>query len=192
VLLEDLVNAATEQSFALDPSIRSRAEFERRLSAGRPEFVPNAERLRDLLATILREHRALRAKLSSAPNPSAVADLSAQLEALVYPGFLTATPPEWRTELPRYLRAAQLRSDKISARHPKDQEFQKRVQAAAKRLEQWRERQPAGWPWPAGVLRYRWLLEEFRVSLYAQTLGTRVPVSEKRLEEFWREAIATN
>ena len=64
------------------------------------------------------------------------------------------------------------------------------MRAAAARLDHWRVSQPPGAPWPAGVVEYRWLLEELRVSLFAQQLGTARPVSAKRLEQAWRKAIA--
>ncbi|HEX5418422.1 MAG TPA: DUF3418 domain-containing protein, partial [Gammaproteobacteria bacterium] len=64
------------------------------------------------------------------------------------------------------------------------------VEQAAARLEAWRLRQPPDWPCPPAVVEYRWLLEELRVSLFAQTLGTRRPVSGKRLEEAWERAAA--
>jgi len=64
------------------------------------------------------------------------------------------------------------------------------VRTATARLEHWRATQPPGAPWPASVVEYRWLLEEFRVSLFAQQLGTVRSVSSKRLEQAWRKAIA--
>src|SRR5690606_23102349 len=114
-------------------------------------------------------------------SAAARADIEAQLDGLIYPGFLAATPPEWQPRLSRYLHAVQIRLRKLSERHPKDAEFMGRVQAAAAPLAAWRERLPADWPWPPAVIRYRWLLEEFRVSLFAQHLGTATPVSERRL-----------
>ena len=63
------------------------------------------------------------------------------------------------------------------------------MRAAAARLAHWRASRPAGVPWPAGVVEYRWLLEELRVSLFAQQLGTVRSVSAKRLEQAWRKAL---
>jgi ATP-dependent helicase HrpA len=62
------------------------------------------------------------------------------------------------------------------------------VRAASEPLERWRAAQPPDWPWPPAVADYRWLLEEFRVSLFAQALGTSQPVSAKRLEQAWARA----
>jgi ATP-dependent helicase HrpA len=102
---------------------------------------------------------------------------------------LSDTPPEWRTHLPRYLAAAQQRWQRLRERRSKDAELAAQVRRAAERLEAWAARQPIGWPWPEPVVRYRWLLEELRVSLFAQALGTAAPVSEKRLAYHWRRAL---
>jgi ATP-dependent helicase HrpA len=54
---------------------------------------------------------------------------------------------------------------------------------------QWRAARPEG-TWPAAIVEYRWLVEELRVSLFAQQLGTARSVSSKRLEQAWRKALA--
>jgi ATP-dependent helicase HrpA len=61
------------------------------------------------------------------------------------------------------------------------------IDAAWQRYAQWRDTRPDGWPEPAGMTSYRWLIEEFRVSLFAQRLGTAQPVSMKRLDEAWQQ-----
>ena len=191
-LVDDIACAAADEAFDLDAPIRTGTEFHARLEKGRAELVPAAERLIALARRVLAEHRALRRRLErdGARLPeAAVGDVSAQLDALVRPGFLSATPPRWRAHLPRYLKAAAQRLDKLAQRAPKDAEHQAVVRDAAQRLDDWRQRQPPDWPWPDEIVDYRWLLEELRVSLFAQGLGTARPVSAKRLEEAWRRAI---
>jgi ATP-dependent helicase HrpA len=191
-LVDDLLCASAESSFALQPVIRTRDAFDACLRAGRSELVPAADQLRHLLREILSLYRQIRRELD-ASKPShehARTDIVAQVERLAAPCFLTDTPPEWRKHLPRYLKAVQQRWQKLAQRPSQDAQIQARVQQAADRLERWRETLPAGWPWPAAMIRYRWMLEELRVSLFAQPLGTAVPVSEKRLEEQWRHATA--
>jgi ATP-dependent helicase HrpA len=61
------------------------------------------------------------------------------------------------------------------------------VAAAWAPYAQWRAARPEGWPTPPDMTKYRFLVEEFRVSLFAQRLGTRLPVSKKRLESAWAE-----
>src|SRR5690606_282312 len=142
---------------------------------------------------VLAEHRILKRRLEreGARLPdAAVDDIAEQLDALVRPGFLRATPARWRTHLTRYLKAAGLRLDKLAQRSPKDAEHQAVVRDAARRLDDWRRRHPPDWPWPDPIVDYRWLLEELRVSLFAQNLGTARPVSAKRLEDAWRRAVS--
>ncbi|HEX7079666.1 MAG TPA: ATP-dependent RNA helicase HrpA [Gammaproteobacteria bacterium] len=192
-LVDDLLLAAVEEAFELEPAIRDAATFDARVRDGRGAFVGAAERLAALARDVLAEYRRLARRLER-PSPAmpegAVEDLDAQLRALVHPGFLAETPPRWRPHLLRYLKAAAMRVEKLAQRAPKDAEHQAAVQEAARRLDEWRRRQPPGWPWPDAIVDYRWLLEELRVSLFAQSLGTSRPVSGKRLEEAWRRAAA--
>ncbi len=138
--------------------------------------------------TLARElRRDLKAATGKGANTKVGDEIAAQLDALVGPRLLTSAPPEWRKHLPRYLRAARARWDKRGDR--RDAELAREVQAAAEPLARWRSEWPEGWPWPERVVEYRWLLEELRVSLFAQQLGTARPVSTKRLEQAWRRAL---
>jgi ATP-dependent helicase HrpA len=190
-LVDDLLCACAESAFALDPPIRDVATFAARLQQGRGEFVGAADGLRALLRETLPLHRSLRRALANAKNApvDVAAALAAQLDALVGPRFLTETPRDWRKHVPRYLKAAEQRWQKRG--QAREREAAAQFEAAAARLEHWRASWPDEWPWPAAILEYRWLLEEFRVSLFAQALGTVRPVSAKRLEQAWQHALAT-
>jgi ATP-dependent helicase HrpA len=146
--------------------------------------------LRALLHEILPLQRSLRRALDADKGAQSVVrtDIAAQLDALLGPRFLTETPPEWRKHLPRYLKAAEQRWHKRGQRQ--DPELAAQIQTAAARLARWRAALPPGWPWPPAIVEYRWLLEELRVSLFAQALGTVRPVSAKRLEQAWHRALA--
>jgi len=87
---------------------------------------------------------------------------------------------EWLTQFPRYLKAVEYRLDKIQGNVDKDAE------AVAALDRYWRQLEAA----ERGIAfeRYRWMLEEFRVSLFAQPLGTRVAVSAKRLDREYEKA----
>jgi ATP-dependent helicase HrpA len=192
-LVDDLLLAAAEQAFELDQPVRKEAEFTALLKRGRAQLVAEADALRTLLGEILPLQRSLRRALDVTPKSDAHAstriELAAQLAELVGPRMLTDTPREWRRHLPRYLRAAQERWEKRGQRTEPERAAE--VRTAAARLDHWRAAQPAGSPWPAGVVEYRWLVEELRVSLFAQQLGTLRPVSAKRLEQAWRKAVAS-
>ena len=104
--------------------------------------------------------------------------------------MLTNTPREWRQHLPRYLRAAELRWQKRGQRdEPKLAGEVAHGGGAPRRIGARRSRPERRGP-PA-IVEYRWLLEEFRVSLFAQQLGTVRSVSAKRLEQAWRKALAS-
>jgi len=192
-LVDDLLLAAAEQAFALDPPVRTEAEFAALLKRGRAQLVSEADALRTLLGEILPLQRSLRRALDAAAKKDAQAstrsELSAQLAELVGPRMLTDTPREWRPHLPRYLRAAEHRWEKRGQRN--EPELAAEARTAAARLEHWRATRPPGAPWPESVVEYRWLIEEFRVSLFAQQLGTVRSVSAKRLEQAWRKALAS-
>ncbi len=191
-LVDDVLLAAAEECFGADDLVRTQAEFDRRLDQRRAAFVPAAERLLEQLSGSLSEYRALKRRLDApaVPLPDAArADIEAQLGQLIRPYMLSETPVPWRAHLRRYLSAIGVRLDKLEQRHPKDAESQARVEAARARFDAWRAQQPPEWPLPESVQRYVWLIEEFRVSLFAQQLGTVQPVSEKRLEQAWNDAL---
>lgn len=136
-------------------------------------------------------HRDIRAALADRRLPdSARADIVAQLDALIRPYFLSRTPRPWHVRLPTYLRAIEIRIDKAPGGRIKDAEHQRRIDDARQRFSAWRQTWPPAWPVPAAMHRYRWMIEEYRVSLFAQGLGTALPVSARRLDEAWEEALA--
>jgi ATP-dependent helicase HrpA len=111
----------------------------------------------------------------------AVADMRAQLSRLIYPGFVTATGYRRLPQLIRYLRGIERRLDKLPENPPRDAANM----AVAQRTEQAYRETVADLP-PTrrddpDVTEIRWMLEELRVSLFAQTLGTQGPVSEPRI-----------
>ncbi|HJZ02510.1 MAG TPA: ATP-dependent RNA helicase HrpA, partial [Streptosporangiaceae bacterium] len=111
----------------------------------------------------------------------AVADMRAQLARLVYPGFVTATGYRQLPQLTRYLRGIERRLDKLPENPARDAANM----AVAQRVEQaYRQAVadlPPGRRHHPDVTEVRWMLEELRVSLFAQTLGTLAPVSETRI-----------
>jgi len=111
----------------------------------------------------------------------AVADMRAQIAGLIYPGFVTATGYRRLPHLARYLRGIERRLDKLPENPARDAANM----AIAQRAEQaWRQavaELPAARSDEPDVTEVRWMLEELRVSLFAQTLGTQAPVSENRI-----------
>jgi Domain of unknown function (DUF3418). len=119
--------------------------------------------------------------------PEASEDLSAQLMGMLGPGFLRRTPYHWLTQLPRYLKAARYRLEKLPETVLRDGESMAQVRRLAERLDGLTgplRFSPESEP---DVLQYRWMLEELRVSLFAQQLGTSLPVSGKRMDKQWEK-----
>ena len=81
----------------------------------------------------------------------------------------------------------QVRCEKLKHRNPRDMEHQQVVETALQRYLVRVDELPKDWPIPHAVERYRWLVEEFRISLFAQSLGTSVPISGSRLDRYWED-----
>ena len=113
-------------------------------------------------------------------------DIHEQLRDLLKADFLKATPWSALLELPRYLRAIELRLDKLkSGGLPKDKQLRTPVDKAVLRFRDLKTRAAlASSENIAKLEQLRWLIEEFRVSIFAQSLGTKQTVSEKRINEF--------
>ncbi len=188
-LLRDILYAAARGTLEIDPAdIRRQTGFESAAQTARPRLAEAAREVARLAAECLDHGQRLRQGLSK-PQASkeAAADLRAQLEALVYPGFVAQTPPERLRHLPRYLKAMEIRLERIGKYPERDQSL---MRGMATLLGQWqarakREAQAGGVS--AGMENFRWRLEELRVSLFAQQLKTPEPVSVKRLEKLWAE-----
>jgi ATP-dependent helicase HrpA len=143
------------------------------------------------VARVLSLAHDLRLRLEQTTAPvlqPAVDDMNAQLDGLVHPGFVTEVGADRLPDLVRYLRAVEHRLDRLPAAVARDQQETERVQALEDayldRLEALRE----GAETPEALIQVRWMIEELRVSAFAQQLGTRYPVSEKRVRRALAQA----
>ena len=186
-LREDLLNAILDRAFLADqPLPRDRAAFDAVLERGKTHLAAARVEICDLADAILAAYHEVRRSLSDDPAwAEAMADIRHQLAGLVYPGFLSRTPPEWLPHVPRYLRAIGSRLQKLRQAPDKDRQRRGdilRLQESCRRQLERNARQETSDP---ELVRFRWLLEELRVSQFAQELKTLLPVSVKRLEEQW-------
>jgi ATP-dependent helicase HrpA len=187
-LREDLVVAALERTFLSESLPMTAKDFAARVEQGRSRFNLIAQELTRTAKGILAEQAVLQKKLTQAAKsfPREIEDIKAQVARLLGPGWLARTPWERLQHLQRYLKAASLRLDKLRADPGRDA----RLAADIAALEQPYRRQLAavakyGHP-GAELEQFGWLLEELRVSLFAQELRTPVPVSVKRLAKLWQ------
>ncbi|MDX1519495.1 MAG: DUF3418 domain-containing protein, partial [Gammaproteobacteria bacterium] len=186
-LMEDLIRLILDRVFIEDhPLPRERQAFEALIENGIVNLVSEGNRVTELVYGIMCQYRDIRSALADM-HDRAVAevtgDINGQLESLVFDGFLGETPVKWLQHYPRYLSAIERRIEKLEY-------------SAAGELQRIREVQQfekiyAGFV-PAGkatesihpeVEHLRWMIQEYRVSLFAQELKTHIPVSAKRLEK---------
>ncbi len=169
----------------LSPGIRSQASFEQTIERNRSLL---SSRLRELWLTLSQIADAWAAWHALKPLPAdhpGQQDMSQQLTWLLAPGWLARTPR--LADLVRYLQALSLRAERAAREPATDRERLDRVSPHWDRCVDAltrcaKHRQAA----PQALRDYRWLIEEYRVSVFAQSVGTRQKVSEKRLEQAWQ------
>lgn len=175
------------EHFRLDEPVRDEAAFQARLDAHRGDFVPWASQQLTAFGKLFADYRQLMGKLEkNFPLAWAHAhrDLKQQLASLFRDDFLLQVPWPWLMEYPRYLEAIGHRLDKLGGQIGKDRTLTAELEAFDKQY----VTRAAGLPLrqqSAPLQEYFWMLQEYRVSLFAQQLGTRVPVSAKRLNKQW-------
>ncbi|MGH8659058.1 MAG: ATP-dependent RNA helicase HrpA, partial [Gammaproteobacteria bacterium] len=189
-LRDDLLKATVDRCFLTETAdLRSPQAFETLLEHRKAHLITTANNLCELVGGILERYQKIRRRITQkvgADSLQALTDIRQQLSTLVHNGFISDTPSEWLPHLPRYLQAIDRRLDKLEQEPAKDGERYARLESF------WRAWQAASEHKPdeAPVQRFRWLLEEFRVSLFAQDLGTAETVSETRLQREWDKVSA--
>ncbi|HKT73262.1 MAG TPA: ATP-dependent RNA helicase HrpA [Steroidobacteraceae bacterium] len=186
-LSDTLVRRAFREGLFPDtvPVPRSAEAFAAAVDRGRAELMRVGDELGETVIQILRALRPVRAglvKLSASPGvlAPALADIAAQVNALLVPDFLEATPVEWLRHFPRYLRAIERRLERLPSNVRRDSELAGKVLPFTRALQSLSADDPARSP---AAEQLRWMIEELRVSLFAQDLRTVLRVSEKRLGE---------
>jgi ATP-dependent helicase HrpA len=162
---------------------RNRSAFELLCAKTRPRIGLIGQELGRLLGQILTGHSQLSRRLASLRGTHAENDVATQLEELMPGGFLVSTPAENLVHIPRYLQAIHHRIERLRADPARDLAQMRAVQALELR---WRRALAARRGVHDEQLEiFRWMLQELRVSLFAQQLRTPQPVSVKRLERWW-------
>ncbi|MBS0435291.1 MAG: ATP-dependent RNA helicase HrpA [Proteobacteria bacterium] len=183
-LREQIVELALDRAFLAEPLPTDAASFTRRVEEGRGRLTLIANEIARAAGTVLAEWSAAQRKLKdSKPAKETADDVAAQLARLVGKRFVTATPWAALAHLPRYLKGVHMRLDKWRADPARDAQRLAELRPLEQRyLRALAERK--GQP-DARLDEFRWLLEELRISLFAQELRTPQPVSVKRLEKAW-------
>ncbi len=186
-LREQIVTAALDRTCLTSPLPIDRASFTERKDDARGRISLIAQEIARLVTAIVEQAAAIPRKLQALKAfPRAVADIERQLAQLFTADFIVTTPASQLAQLPRYLKAIELRIDKVKGDPARD----------AARMSEMAVLQA---PWQRAIAarkgvndprlgEFRWLLEELRVSLFAQELKTPMPVSVKRLQKVWESA----
>jgi ATP-dependent helicase HrpA len=189
-LLADVLEAARKRAFLADDALpRTERAFAEQVQRARTRLPAVMEGAFRLLAEIADRHQALSQRLGAAPKAwgRLTAEVRAARDALVHPGFLASTPWEQLVHLPRYLTALDRRVAKYPERPDRDARHGEQVATWWRRYEERADADRKAGRRDPPLAAFRWLLEELRVSLFAQELRTPFPVSFKRVEKAWAE-----
>ena len=183
-LKNQIIDVALDRAFLLDPLPNDETTFKRRIEEGRGRLTLIANEVARLAGSILLEFGAATRKIKDAKNaPDATADCTQQLQRLMPKNFMATTPWPQLQHCARYLKAVTLRLDKYRADPARD--AQRLAELKPQEQRYWRLVADRKGAQDARMLEFRWLLEELRVSFFAQELRTPQPVSIKRLEKAW-------
>ena len=175
--------------FVGQPIIRNKHQFDSLISKQAHKLAAALAEIATHIATILERYRDLMGFLNDRTNNVAAAtkqDVESHIDWLVYDGFVEDTPVVWLPHIPRYLEALIVRMEQARLDPAED----------ARRMEKiasfWNQYLTCEYEYSEHLERWRWMLEEYRVSVFAQSLGTSMRVSEKRLIQAWNQIIEHN
>jgi ATP-dependent helicase HrpA len=187
-LREQIIQVALDRAFLLEPLPADEFAFRKRIDEGRGRLNLIAAEVARLAAAILAEYAVAARKIKDTKNaPEAAADAAQQLARLMPRRFLSVTPWASLHHFARYLKAITARLDKYRADPARDMARLKELQPLEQRY--WRLLAERKGVVDERLQEFRWLLEELRVSFFAQELRTPQPVSVKRLEKAWAQLV---
>ena len=185
-LREQIIALALDRAFLTEPLPKDEAGFNQRIDEGRARLTLIAQEVARLAGQLLGEFALAQRKLKDSRPPREVADdIGAQLQRLMPKRFMLGVPYVQLQHTVRYLKAVTLRLDKLRADAQRDASRLSELRPLEQRwLRRLGELKGTG---DARLDEYRWLLEELRVSFFAQELRTPQPVSVKRLDRAWAQ-----
>ncbi len=183
-LRDQIIQAGLERACLQEPLPKNAEEFNQRKEEGKSRLGLLVNEIARLAAQILAEYYTLPKKLQGAKaHAQSAADMQSQLQTLIGKRFIAENDYVQLSHFPRYLKAIGVRLEKLRADPARDQRLMAEwAQVAAPWQRAQKDRQKGADP---KMTEFRWLLEELRVSLFAQELRTPMPVSAKRLQKVW-------
>ncbi|WP_373295243.1 ATP-dependent RNA helicase HrpA [Undibacterium macrobrachii] len=187
-LREQIVTAALDRAFMQSPLPKNSGEFNKRRDEGKARLNLLANEIARLAGLILAEYYSLPKKLQGLKaHAQAAADMQQQLQNLVTKRFIAEVDFAQLAHYPRYLKAITVRMDKLRADPARDAKLMAEWNIVAQPWQRTPRR--SGVDADPKLIEFRWLLEELRVSLFAQELKTPMPVSVKRLQKVWESLL---
>lgn len=187
-LREQIIQVALERAFLQSPLPANSGEFNQRRDQGKTRLNLLANEIARLAAQILAEYHGLPKKLQGIKaHAAAASDLQQQLQQLITKNFIIDNDFNQLNHFPRYLKAITVRLDKLRADPARDSKLQAEWNSVAQAWQ--RSPRRTGKDADPKLVEFRWLLEELRVSLFAQELRTPMPVSVKRLQKVWESLL---
>ena len=185
-LRDQIIEAGLERAFLQEPLPKNATEFEARRDEGKARLGLLVNEIARLAGLILGEYHGLPKKLQGIKaHAQAAQDMQAQIQGLVSKRFVSENDYGNLAHFPRYLKAINVRLEKLRADPARDARLTAEwTSVAAPWQRALKERRSAKDADPK-MVEFRWLLEELRVSLFAQELRTPMPVSVKRLQKVW-------
>jgi ATP-dependent helicase HrpA len=183
-LRDQIIQAGLERACMQEPLPKNAQEFNQRKDEGKSRLGLLANEIARLAGQVLAEYYTLPKKLQGAKaHPQSAADMQGQLQMLIGKRFIADNDYLQLTHFPRYLKAINVRLEKLRADPVRDTRLMAEwAQVAMPWQRAQKDRQKNSDP---KMMEFRWLLEELRVSLFAQELRTPMPVSVKRLQKVW-------
>jgi ATP-dependent helicase HrpA len=185
-LRDQIINKAIEIACLQDPLPVDAASFNKRKDEGKGRLGLLINEIARLVGQILAEFHGLPKKLQNLPQ-AAASDMQSQLQGLVHKRFIAETEYSQLSHFPRYLKAMNVRIEKLRGNPSRDAQLMAEWQNAATQF--LRTYKQAGKNNDPRMVEFRWMLEELRVSLFAQELRTPMPVSAKRLQKVWESML---
>ena len=180
-LLDDCAGAAIDKLVAdAGGPVFSSAEFTRLRETVREDLVDAVANVVTQVQAVLATAYEVDQRLRSVTDPAllpALADVRQQLKGLVHAGFVTETGWRQLHQVPRYLRGIAHRLDRLAGNLPRDRQLMAQIHEIEAEFRELRAEMPGA----EGLQEIRWMIEELRINLFAQALGTPYPVSDKRI-----------
>ena len=182
-LRDQIIQAGLTRACLQLPLPTNANEFNQRRDDGKARLNLLVNEIARLVGQILGEYHTLPKKLQSLKSHvAAQSDMQSQLQSLIHKRFVVETEHGQLAHFPRYLKAVQVRMDKLRTDPTRDARLMSEWQQAAM---PWQRALKSGSYGDPKMQEFRWMLEELRVSLFAQELKTPMPVSVKRLQKVW-------